>query len=108
MSKISNNITNVGSDVKLNSKKHKELFLRSKYLIIEYNNFMYNCPFGNAIRFYRDLVNYELYWVFDGNICYENSKERSIVDYVIVKNKKDKELVKNKLGYYENEIIIIN
>ena len=69
---------------------------------------MYNCPFGNAIRFYRDLVNYELYWVFDGNICYENSKERSIVDYVIVKNKKDKELVKNKLGYYENEIIIIN
>lgn len=86
--------------VKYGSIKHKMLFLNSKKIITSFSDLQVYCPFDNAIRFYKDIANYELIYLQHG-ILHASLKNlylkrlTEIDKFVISSNFEKENLIKN-------------
>lgn len=90
-----------------NELNSKISFFKVNKLIVDENNIVRTNPFNNKIKYIKDLLNYSIYYIYDGNNNYENNREYSLADYVIVKSEQEKKDVINNLDYLDNEIIVI-
>lgn len=90
-------------DIKNNSIKNILKYIKANKVIITSNHI----PFENIIKRFKKYINFEVYWLYDGNNSYKYNREESIIDYVIVNSIKEKEEVIDKLNYNDNEVILI-
>ncbi len=92
------------------SRKHKGYYFSCEKLITSFSNLSNVCPFGaGPMRWYSDLAQYELVYLQHGllHATLKNmySKERCIIDKVVVSSGFEVENFTKNYGYDESDLI---
>lgn len=103
-----------GKVVKINSLKHKFLFLNSKAIISSHNHpLFFNAFKQDELKYYQDMFNYKFIWLQHGIIEKDVSKGANRYtagyDYIVVSTESERdEVAQDKYLIYDNKKIILN
>lgn len=95
--------------VKYKSLKHIKLFLRSDKILTSFSDLQVYCPLNNGIKWYRDIIKYDLIYLQHGilhaNLVKMYSKEFTEIDKFVISTNFEKNNLINKYHYNENDLI---
>ncbi len=103
-----------GKVVKLNSIKHKLLFLNSKLILSSHlHPLFFNAFKEDELKYYKDMFNYKFVFLQHGIIMNDVSKAvnqyNSGFDYMVVSTDKEREeIAKSKYMIYDEKDLILN
>lgn len=92
------------------SYRHKKLYLGCDKIITSFSNLSNICPFGaSAMRWYAGITRYELVYLQHGilhaSLLSMYSKERSVIDRVVVSSRFEEKNFTSKYGYAASDLI---
>ena len=95
--------------IKYKSLKHIKLFLRADKILTSFSDIQVYCPLNNGIKWYRDIIKYELIYLQHGilhaNLIKMYSKEFTEIDKFVISTNFEKENLINKYHYKEENLI---
>lgn len=96
--------------VNFKSLKHKMLFLNSSKILTSFSEVSAFCPFGKGLRWYLDIVNFELIYLQHGilhaHLPWLYSKEKSYIDKFVVSSNFEKNNLINNYNYNKQDLIL--
>lgn len=95
--------------LKYGSLKHRLYFLNSKKIISSDVSLSVYCPFRKSVKWYRDIINYELIYLQHG-ILYANllqmyGKEFNEIDKIVISSEFEKNNLIKNYKYNEDDLI---